>query len=344
MRRLTSPLLGAITVAALTLASRPAAAGPWTLNRGRLAVDVGFDVFQASTEWLPNGRYVPFSLRGETVGGAVGIGLRYGVIDRLELSVQTAYKIVSYTADPVILSPPADPTVPGALQRSVVEVSGRAHGLGDVYLGGTYNFLRRVIRLSGEVVLKIPTGYKSPRGNFDVTPDQITDPLRALEGFGGRVKQDITLGDGQADLMMLLQMGASIPRSRTFFRVEGGMNFRFNGPGHQAIAAGRVGQGIGSLLTLFVGTRAAITVNRGQPIGTTVTAIDPLLPADRYGGLTNLDLQTLTRDRSYVFVEGGLILRVLPSVELRATYSRVVWGENYSALNVVSIGTTLLVL
>lgn len=334
------PRIAAFALLAATLLGTGAHAGPWTLERGRLAVDVGVDLAGSGDEYLDTSRRVPFSLRGRFFGAATTLGLRLGALDRLEFTAATSFKAVSYTADPVVLIPPADPSNPGSLQRSVVELSGSAQGIGDLYLGASYNFLRTIVRMSGDLELKLPTGYSAPRGVFEQTPDKI--PPAALESVGGPVKQDITLGDGQVDLRATLGAGTSLPDARLFLRADAGMNFRFGGPGHQAIGAVRIGQSPTRILTLLAGARVAWTINRGDPIGTTVLAVDPRLPADKYGGLTNLDLQPLYRDRSYVIVEGGAIVRITPTTELRATYGRVIYGQNYAALHMVNIGITVL--
>src|SRR5207253_1914760 len=121
-------------------------------------------------------------------------------------------------------------------------------------------------------------------------------------------------------------------------------NARFNGPGHQLLAALRIGQSLGDRFALIVGGRGAFTLNDGDVTGTTVIATDPTLAAGLYGGLTNVELKPSTRDRSYVVVEGGAIVHLVDSVELHLSYAQTVWGRNTADLRQANVGVTLLAL
>ena len=88
---------------------------------------------------------------------------------------------------------------------------------------------------------------------------------------------------------------------------------------------------------MYVGVRGAYTVEDGRPIGVSVAAVDPELPAEDYGGTTNLLLREVTLDRDFINVGGGVIVKMSDRLELNAGYERTVDGRNTAAINSFSL-------
>lgn len=332
------------------LVARPAAATPFTLPAHRLALDLSFGYDQARSQWTVGGDHGVFPLGGEFSSESLQLGVRYGILDGLEAQVRGAYKVATYTALPLHLFPaPAGAGQPGALTGQVFDFSGQEGGVGDLYLGLSYRPLQRAVNLALETELKVPTGYRAPSGTLcqDLPPDKVAAAVGQMsrDPAAGLLRPrdfctGATLGDGQVDWLFLLELGKYIPLTRTFFRAETGMNFRFQGPGQQYLAAAKVGENIRDLLIFFAGARLAYTVNRGEGVGTTVNSSNPDAAPEDYPGLL-LRFDAASRDHSFLFVEAGLILRLPQNVEVRGSYARALWGRNFPELNSVNLGVAV---
>ncbi len=359
-------LVGVAVLSSLLLA-HTAAATPFTLPERKLAVDLSYGFDEASTFWTVSGERQIFSLGGRFTASSVLAGIRYGIVDMLEGQIRTSYKAATYTASPIHLFPSAAPASAGQLTSGVINFSGQEAGLSDVYVGFSFNPLRRFVNLAIETEAKIPTGYRAPSGTLcsNLDPDTVRSLVRPsiLDPSRPQVTPDLfctgaTLGDGQPDLLVALQIGRYIARTRTLLRGDAGMNFRFGGPGQQFIGSLKIGESIGDRLVLYGGARIAYTVNSGSPIGTTVDSALPEAPATAYPGdpvdrsrpQSPDDLDKLlvynvaTRDRSFLFIDVGAILRLTTGLELRANYSRALWGINFPEVNSVQLGIAFLAL
>ena len=128
------------------------------------------------------------------------------------------------------------------------------------------------------------------------------------------------------------------------------MNFRFSGPGQQVVAGAKVGENIRDVVILYAGARVAYTVNQGDVYGTTINSTDPTAPVDQYPSTSTnpprliLQFDPALLDQSYLFFDAGLIVRVMPLCELRAGYSRALWGINFPELSTVSFGVAVVAL
>ena len=98
----------------------------------------------------------------------------------------------------------------------------------------------------------------------------------------------------------------------------------------QVVGAFRMGQMASRYVLFYAGSQAAVSIEDGDLIGISVAAEDPTLPASEYGGTTNLLLRELRLRHDLVDVGGGVILRVLPGVELNLGFSQILWGRNIS--------------
>ena len=340
-------LFALATLIASLLLAVPAAASPWTLHRGEIALVAGYDYQFANQEFLDRGtpdRPLPlrqnFPLRGRYSASTLNLGVRAGFTDRLEFELQLPIKLVSYTSDPVILLPDA---MPGPMtfdyyQRNIIDLGRSRQGIGDIWITGRYNLIRWPVALAIEGRLKTPTGYDGPAGTFGDDPDSEQDFVdnAATLVTPENVTDDVALGDGQVDLNLNVLLGASFP-SRTFIRLDAGYNLRF-GAGDQVLGSFKVGQAIGSRLLVYADVRFAYTVTEGPLIGISVAANDPNLPAADYVGTDNLRLRELRLERDAVDVSVGAILRINEKSEINLGYGRTVWGRNTAAVNAFFIG------
>ena len=315
-----------------------ASASPWTLRRGQVALVAGFDYQWADSEFLDDPSFAPrqFPLDGIYRSSSVTVGARAGLTDRLELELQVPVRLVSYTADPVILLPVAaagGASVDDFVAQNIIDLSRSRQGLGDIVLSARYGLLRNPLALALEVRLKTPTGYDRPQGTFGERPVDAQDFLDNLTTYvrPDNVTDDVVLGDGQVDIQTSMLLGVSF-RTRTFMRFDAGFNARI-GAGQQVVGSLKIGQLIGKRFLLFADTRLVYSVTQGPRIGISVAAIDPTLPAERYLGTDNLMLRELRLERDAWDVSVGGIVRITDAAELNLAYQRTIWGRNTAALN-----------
>ena len=322
----STAVAAALALTALTVFPDPVDASPWTVPEDQTVLDVAYDFQFATHEFIPDGTFQRFPVDGRFVSNTLRIGARYGISERLEIGALANFKSVSYTADPVILELPEEVTLQSA-RESIVDFNDNEFGAGDVLIGGRYNFVKKAFAAANELQLKLPTGYRTPQGTFD----QQT----------GAVADDVTLGDGQADLEDAILLGLFIPQSRTFARLDAGFRLRFGGPGHQVFGTAKLGQFIGKNVLLFAGVNGAYTVTEGEVIGTTFVATEFDLTADELAAGQNVEPVDLRLDKDWLQAEGGVLLVVARGVEVQAAYQRIVVGRNIPAINTFSVGTTV---
>ncbi|MCA9671947.1 MAG: hypothetical protein KC503_40385 [Myxococcales bacterium] len=318
----------ALATFALTLlcAPTPADASPWVLRKHTLVVGLNATAQLARNEFLSgSGKRQPYPLNGRFESYSIGLGARYGLGYNIELSLRTELKGVSFVSDPVLLPGDPAPTDLAGYRSSVFNFSGRAIGLGDVFFGVTYAHLRGGLRLASYLEVKIPTGYRSPRATFannQPNPEEITD--------------DVTLGDGQVDLMYQVQLGYVIRPTRTLLELDLGYKVRFNGPGHQLVGQFKVGQFLGKHVLLYAAVEGAYTLFEGDVIGQTFVAVDPRAPARDWPD-NNVQPIDYRLDRDFLTVGGGVLLRVgRPNFVLRVAHTPL--GRNYAQLTAISLG------
>jgi hypothetical protein len=178
----------ALCVAAVCAASTSAEASPWVLRPGRIAVSGGVYYQYANSEFFSepaNGRgitgEVPFSLRGQFHSGTMFAGIRAGVAPRFEFELNVPFRVVSYTADPVILLPrPMDFMGLEAdyYRRNIINLSRATAGVADINLALRYQFVSlSPLALAAELRFKMPTGYARPEGTFGDRPTSTADFL-----------------------------------------------------------------------------------------------------------------------------------------------------------------------
>ena len=324
----------ALTVAAVVsslFVSANALASPWTVPKDELSLQLGFDFGFASHEFLPDGTYQRFPLDGKLTSSNLRLSGRYGFTSRLELAAELNVKALSFVADPlipVLQTCDEDSLELGCIRRDVKSFSDTQLGVADLYLTGRYNLLRGNLAIANEVRVKLPTGYKAPAGTFSDEP--------TLE-----IDDDVTLGDGQADLEDSILLGLFIPPTRTFARLDVGFRLRFGGAGHQVIGGARIGQFLGPHVVLFAGGSGAYTVVDGDVIGQTfISTTDGLAAQDVAIGENTIPVD-LRLEKDILQVEGGLLLLPAERIEIQAAYSQIVLGANVSAIQTVSLSTVL---
>ncbi len=323
-----------------------AKASPWTLPEGRLALGAALGFQQAGREFLENGASQAFPLRGRFLGAELSFAARLGVTDDLEIAASLPLRLIQQTADPVILSSRPQ-GLSGAqseldfYQNNVIDFSQRALGLGDLRLDARYRLLRAPFALAVELGFKLPTGYQAPEGTFGVNPTSVEDfnQRAAVLTTPANIRDDVTLGDAQVDIRAQIHAGMAF-RTGTFVRMAWGYNLRLEGAADQLLGSIRLGQSLGGAVLIYAGADLGYSVQSGRIVGISVTAIDPELPAQEYGGAQNIRPipRRLRTDRAEV--TGGLIFRASKLLEVNVAYSRVFWGRFVAASDALSLNLT----
>jgi hypothetical protein len=315
-----------------------AGATPWVLEEDEIAITGRFDYQRADREFFGPGEAVDYSLNGEYEATTFAFGARLGIVDRLEMKIAVPIKNVSYRADPVILLPCEEQTL-DCSQENINDLSKTVSGVGDIRLGGRYQFLEGPLAGAFELMIKTPTGYDQPSGTFGAEPKSVEDFQENITTYAtpDNIEDDVTLGDGQLDVGARALFGWSLP-SRTFIRLDAGYLLRLAGGGDQVTSHLQLGQLIGQRLLLIGGASFDYAVQNGEVIGVSVAAQDPSLPAEDYEGTKNLRLREVPLDEDRLKVHGGVLLQMTEQTELKLNYSRVVWGRNTAMTQTLSIG------
>ncbi len=316
-------LAASLIVSALAPAS--AEASPWTVQEDQFVLTLASNYQSADEEFLPDGELQSFPLSGRFSAYTLGLGGRYGFTDRFEGAFKVNFKQVNYEANPVLLAPPEDGGDTAALNNAILDFSRSSAGAGDVFFHGRYNFMRGSVMMTTDTSLKFPTGYDQPSGTF-------ADPTAPTPTT---VEDDVTLGDGQTDLTQSVLVGTYLPSLRTFMRLDAGYRHRFGSPGDQAVGSFSVGKYLGDKVVAFVGANGVYTVFEGEPVGQSFITRTPEKSASE---LSMEDIETIEirLDKDYLNVEAGVILQ-LPEVEMRASYGQLVWGNNVSRVQSLSL-------
>lgn len=316
-----------------------AQASPWTLPQGKGVLFTGFGYQVATQEYLDTPNAQVFPLDGRYDAASLTLGARLGLTDEFEIELSVPLTVVSYQSDPVILLD--QPDLDG-FQENVINLSRTRAGVSDVRVFGRYRLLSRPLVLTIEGGIKIPTGYDGPAGTFGERPETQEEFVNRIEQFvdPDNVQDDVTLGDGQIDLQASLLVGYAL-RFGLFFRLSAGYRLRLGGAGDQVIGLVRVGQAIGRTFLVYVGAEGALSIQDGRVIGISVAAEDPTLPAEDYGGLTNLRLRELQLFQDFIRVGGGTIIRLTKKLEFNLGYEYTLWGRNTAAVHSGSVSLAL---
>ncbi|MEM9071551.1 MAG: hypothetical protein AAGE52_23795 [Myxococcota bacterium] len=344
---MTPTFLPRALVALLLLGLSSAASAQWTLPKNHFGVRLSSSYSSATHEWFgfdgqPKGLR-RFPLRGRYERFDLTVDGRWGVTRRFELGVRVTTALASYRADPVILQG-APLSIVGAddrldyYQDNIIDVSGREAGLGDVYLSGTFNLVRRQFAASIRLAVKLPGGYRQPEGTFrgGVTSaeelmaraDELITPENA---FG-----TVTLGLGQVDLIASLPLGYAA-RSRTFIVFEPSYALRLGGAGDQVRARLTLGQSIGHAFTLVASAYGEFTVVEGDVYGVSLGANPPRTEAALFDENQPIFFREVRLQQDAVRASGAAVLR-LGSAEITFRYERTVWGRNTVQEQSFSIG------
>jgi hypothetical protein len=311
----------ALAALAALITPTTAMASPWTLPKDELTLSFDFNLGLADEEYLQDGKRQLYPFKGSFQTSALYMGLRYGFTDRFEVAADVALKQLSFTSQ-VVLDNRKDPLTLPEARAAVLDFSGQDWGAGDMRLAGRYNFYRGPVMVTGEVLSKIPLGYKAPQSTFD--PETLE-----------RDDDDLTLGDAQIDLSATLLLGAYIPLTNSFVRAGVGYNHRFDTPGDQLLVDAKIGQFAGKNFIPFVGMRWAKTLFKGEVIGVTPFYPKPEAPPEKFNfDAVRLDLLRL--DRDVLQWEAGVILR-FDALDLQLAYTHVADGKNTAALRAVDI-------
>lgn len=331
--RMTSSLARLVLLAAATLFALPVAASPWTLPEGSVSLQVGTDLQYANSEFLITGDLQEFPLDGEFYSTNLRGSVRYGISDRLEVGGTLSAGIVTFDADPIYLGDifTTEFGDEGSAERfrgNILSLDQTTAGLGDlrIYLRHRWTPLGSVV-VTGEIGLKLPTGYAAPSGTFED------------DEFARGVEDDVTLGDGQADLEALLLFGF-VPAPDWFIRLDAGVRLRTFGPGQQVIGELKVGTRLTPAFLPYAFMTAEHTFTEGSTIGISQTTEAPETPAREF--TADLLVATPIRlDRSRISPGVGAIIQ-LGERELDISYRYTVWGINTARAHGISIATTFL--
>lgn len=326
-------------IAILSAAPSPATASPWVLDEDEIVVTGRFDFQQADSEFFEPGEAEPFSLNGRYRSAAFDLGMRLGLVDKLEFGVNVPVKLVTYKADPVILLPGGDEAGIDYYQENVIDTSQTRSGVADIRMTTRYQFLEGALAGAFEFQLETPTGYEKPSGTFGDEPKSREDFLANIGTYvrPENIEDDVTLGDGQVDVTASALFGWAFP-TKTYLRLDTGYALRLGGAGDQIRTQFQVGQALGNRVLLKFGSKFDYSVQEGEVIGVSVAAEDPTLPASEYAGTKNLRLREVPLSYDRLQLHGGALVRVSRQVELSLSYGRTVWGRNIAISNVVSFG------
>ncbi len=337
---ITALLARSLLLTAL-LVPATATASPWTLRRGRALLNAGFDFQLANSEFIDKGPRQVFPLNGRYSGATFNLGARLGISDRFELEASLPIKVINYAADPVIIDTYQGNDPDAALehyQNNILNFSQSSAGAGDLEIAGRYQFLLNPLAIAGELRLKAPTGYSGPEGTFGPSPKTVEEFLAADPALAQpkNIRDDVSLGDAQLDISATVLFGSAF-RTGTFIRGGAGYDLRLGGAGDQLVADLRLGQALSNRVLLYLSSRVAYTIQQGRSVGVSITAIDPSLPASEFANGVNL--QPIVRRLEYnaLQVGGGLIWRVVESIELNAGYERIIWGRFNAATHTMSL-------
>jgi hypothetical protein len=301
-------------------------ASPWTLPEDKFVLALDTNYQTADDEYLPDGTLQSFPLNGEFRSTTFRVGGRYGINDRFEAAFGFALKQVDYNADPIVLALPDDPSDSAAVNEAIFDFGNREAGLGDARIHGRYALVKGLFRATSETSIKFPVGYESPRGTFEEgTPNPVA------------IEDDVALGDGQTDLTQSLLFGAYIPATRSFARMSAGYKLRFGSPGDQGVAGLSIGQYLGEKVVVFVGANGAYTLFEGETVGQSFITRSPDKSAAELNPAEDIVPIDLRLDKDFLNVEAGAILQ-FRDLELRASYGRIVWGNNIPQIQSVSLG------
>ena len=324
-------IVSALLLLALVALPSAASASPWVVDDDELNLNLTYDFQFANKEFLRDGTFQEFPLDGKFSANQLTLESRYGITDRFEVAASIAFKEVSYDADPVILNGKLFEDSPTRVEanESILDFSSSQLGAGDIRLSGVYQFLNYagIFLLSSDTEIKLPTGYDKPESTF-----KNDNPVPS------NIRDDVSLGAGQTDITEMLQMGAYVPITKTFTRLETGFRFRFGAPGHQMVGGFKLGQFIGEKFILFTALEGAFTVTDGEVIGKSFVARKPQKSSDEIGGAKgDIEPIDLRLDRTFIQVGGGAILR-LEEFEIQASYHQIIVGENMPAIKTASAG------
>jgi hypothetical protein len=323
-------VLAAVTLTLLPLHSP--LASPWTLPEGDLALGISTDYQFARREWLQTGEFQRFPLDGRYRSANLRSGLRYGLRDRMEIGGTLSFSFLSYDADPIFLGDQTvDQTqVPGSresIAANIISLDQKEVGLADLRLF-VRNRLTPVGRVlaATEIELKLPTGYRQPAGTF-----RNDDPAQGTS-------DDVTLGDGQADITGRLLLGFS-PTWDWFIRVDAGARARLFGPAPQVVGAFKTGYRVTPTFLPYAMVDAQFSVGEGESVGLSFITRTPEIPSFDYA-VDVLETLEIRLDRDIVQAGLGAILS-FGDRDIDLSYSMVVHGRNIAQLHIFSVGTNL---
>ena len=316
------------------------AGSPWLLEQDTTVIQFDFRSEFADREFLPDGSNQRFPLRGRFQAQSLGFNFRYGLGLDLELGFAGTYKTLAYVADPVTVVIQVDG---GGIQiLPTFSLSEEEQGLGDMILSVRYNLLKGAVLVTPEIEVKIPTGYEGPAGTFaNDDPGIMTDEDgEFIEQRQGSVPvlDDLALGDAQVDVTGALLFGTFIRATKTFGKADIGYKMRFSGPAPTLVYGAKVGQFIGKSFVLFAGTNGEQRLGKGDPIGQSfATKLPETSP--QYFPVQNFKLFTLRRDKTFLEVSGGGLLR-LDDYEIILSGGKILDGKNISESVFVSLSTS----
>lgn len=314
-----------------------AAASPWTLPEGTVAVSIGTDLQTARKEFVRVGtdeRFQNYPLNGRYSGANLRAVVRYGLSDSFEIGVGLTAGRVAFNGDEIYLGDIFDPTFgeDGSVERfraNILSVDRDAFGLGDVRLFARHRLseLGRRWVFATEYAIKLPTGYEAPSGTFrDDVPDR-------------GLADDVALGDGQTDLEAILLFGA-VPIDALFFRLDAGFRLRLFGPGQQVIGGVKLGWRASPNVIPYIATDAQHTVTQGEVVGLSFVTSDVDVPAREFT-LDRITPTPLRLDRTIIAPGAGLLL-TQGDRSLDLSYNVVAWGRNVGQIHTFSISTNFL--
>ncbi len=301
-------------------------ASPWTLPENKMALSLFYDYQFADQEYLENAEAQNFPLNGQFAANTLRFDIRYGVSDRLELSLGMSFKDITYSADPAIIEFPEGAefaSLPVA-RGEILNFNRKASGISDIFPALRYNISKGIILVTSETKVKLPSGYKQPSSTLNEK---------------GVIVDDVTLGDGQIDIEESILFGSFINASKTFFRVDMGGRLRFGEPGHQLFGGIKIGQFIGSRFVVTASVDGAITVVEGDPIGTSFVASSGNLTAQNVT-TEQIIPKPLFLDKDLLSLGLGALFVIQEGVEVQLSANQFIGGRNIPVITTFTFGSS----
>jgi hypothetical protein len=186
---------------------RAAQAGPWTRDKGKGYLNLSYSRIAAARLFFPDGTIGPIAPYEQHALQLYG---ELGLVDR--------YLTASFE---------------GQLFRyNRLVGQGATYGMGDMRLGFWSGLVTKPLRVTGAILLGIPSGDPAPKAGSATADLSASDPQQSLyRAYLQDVARTLPTGDGEVDVELRVSLGTSFGKVRRwplehFLIAEAGYQFR----------------------------------------------------------------------------------------------------------------------